>query len=108
MRLRLNYTQRLNIHALMGQQRCNVDEVRAFWRLQDEIRLTKDEEKAINYRVIEAQPGAGPQGATWDLTNHPATEYTFNDEDYARIERVVKEWQPGFLAAGDRQWLEPL
>jgi hypothetical protein len=107
MKLRLDFTQRLNIHALMGQQRCNLDEIRAFWRLQDEIRLTKEEEKAIGYRVIEGQNG-GPQGATWNLTGQQATEYVFNDDDYARIRKVVREWQPGFLAAGDRLWLEPL
>ena len=106
MRLKLDYTQRLNIHALMGQQRCNVDEVRAFWRLQDELKLTKEEEKAINYTVAPSRNGDPPQ-ATWSLTNQAATEFDFPEEDYQRVRRVIKEWQPGFLAS-DRLWLEPL
>jgi len=107
MRLRLDFTQRINIHALMGQQRCNVDDIRAYWRLQDQIQLTKEEEKAINYQVIPAQNGM-PQQATWNLNGHASSEYTFSAEDYDRIRKVVKEWQPGFLATGDRLWLEPL
>ena len=107
MTLKLSYTQRLNIHALMGQQRCSVDEVRIYWRLQDEIKLSKEEERAINYKLV-AVNGGPPQQATWDITEDAPSAYDFSADDYARIRKVIKEWQPGFLTTADRLWLEPL
>lgn len=105
MTLKLDFTQRLNLHALIGAQRCNVDELRAAWRLQDEIDLTDAEKKKINYRLVRAGDQAAP---AWDLVENTPTEYSFSEEDYARLKKLVKEWQPGFLTSADRQWLQPL
>ena len=106
MTLKLDPTQRLNLHALMGAQRCNVDDLRAYWRLQDQIDLSEVEKKTINYRLVGE--GDGPRQPTWDLNGAKAATFNFSDEDYARLKKVVKEWQPGFLTTADRRWLEPL
>ena len=105
MRLKLDYTQRLNLHALIGAQRCSVDELRVAWRLQDEIDLTEAEKKKINYRMITV---GGQQQPNWELVRDEPVEYTFSEEDYARIKKLVMEWQPGFLTTADRLWLQPL
>jgi hypothetical protein len=96
---------RLNLHALIGAQRCNVDELRVCWRLQDEIDLTEAEKKKINYRVVQAGDQKMP---VWDLVGNEPVEYSFSEEDYARLKKLVIEWQPGFLTTADRQWLSPL
>ena len=47
MKLTLDYTQRLNLHALLGAQRADVGSIRAIWKIQDKIALVAEEEKAI-------------------------------------------------------------
>lgn len=106
MKLTLDHTQRLNLHALMGAQRASVDEVRLWWRLQDMIDLSDQERKQINYRMGRIGEVEQPM---WDTNkNLPVREFEFSTEDFNKIEKIVKEWQPGFLASGDRRWLEPL
>jgi hypothetical protein len=104
--LTLDHVQRLNLHALMGAQKASVDEMRALWRMQDRIDLSAEEKEAINYRVVEQNGNLIP---VWDPGKRlPASEYEFNTEEVARIDRIIKNWQPGFVAAADRAWLEPL
>jgi hypothetical protein len=45
MKLTLDHTQRLNLHALLGAQRADVGSIRAIWAMamQDKITLTADE-----------------------------------------------------------------
>lgn len=106
MKLSLDHTQRLNLHALMGAQRANLDDLRMLWKLQDRIDLSAREKAAINYRVQQVN---GMQQVMWDMTKElPPEEYEFNEQEFARISRMLKEWQPGFLIGADRQWLEPL
>jgi hypothetical protein len=106
MKLMLDHTQRLNLHALMGQQRANVDEVRIWWRLQDQIDLTAEEKEQINYRIGKIGEMEQPM---WDVGKSlKPRAFEFSEDESKRIERIVKEWQPGFLIAGDRRWLEPL
>lgn len=106
MKLTLDYTQRLNIHALMGAQRVNVDDLRMFWRLQDRINLSDEERQAIGYRIEQVNGNAQP---TWNLNAQlPAVEYDFPQAEFDRIAKMVKEWQPGYLPSMDRRWLEPL
>jgi hypothetical protein len=107
MKLILDHTQRLNLHALMGAQRASLDELRMLWRLQDRIDLTEKEKAAISYKVVPL--AGGGQQASWDLTKSLAPEpYEFNEQETARIMKVLKEWQPGYLIGADRNWLEPL
>jgi|SRR5215467_4891550 len=107
MKLSLDPTMRLNLHALMGAQRASLDDLRMLWRLQDRIDLTAREKEVINYRVTQVN---GMQQVTWDANNVmlPSEVYEFNDAEFSRISRMLKEWQPGFLIGADRSWLEPL
>jgi len=105
MKLLLDNTQRLNLHALMGAQRGSVDDVRLFWRLQDRIDLSDEEKQAINFRIVEVN---GMQQATWEQRPVPPAEYEFTGDEFARLVKMVKEWQPGFVTTSDRRWLEPL
>jgi len=106
MKLTLDYTQRLNLHALMGAQRASVDELRMFWRLQDEIALTPEEKDAIGYKTIQAN---GQVQVQWDVgKNLPVQDYEFKEEEFQRLGKMVREWQPGFLIGADRVWIEPL
>jgi hypothetical protein len=50
MKLTLDHTQRLNLHALLGAQRADVGSIRAIWAVQDKIALSADEEKAIELK----------------------------------------------------------
>jgi hypothetical protein len=106
MKLTLDYTQRLNLHALMGAQRVNVDELRLYWRLQDMIELTAKEKLLINYRTFQQN---GQQQVQWDMGRDVLPQdYEFAPDEIQRIARMVREWQPGFLPGADRQWIEPL
>lgn len=106
MKLILDYTQRLNLHALLGAQRANCDELRMFWRLQDLLELSVDEKHAIEYHSVMQNGQAAVQwNATKDL---PTREYDLQEAEFQRVAKVVKEWQPGFLIGADRRWIEPL
>jgi hypothetical protein len=106
MKLSLSYTQRLNLHALVGAQRANLDDLRMLWKLQDRIELSAREKTLVNYRVEQANGG---QQVMWDMTaTLPLQEYEFNEQESARLSRVLKEWQPGYQIGADRSWLEPL
>lgn len=106
MKLTLDHTQRLNLHALMGAQRASLDDLRLLWKLQDRLELSEQEKQKINYRV---QPVNGTQQVTWDMEKKlPPKDFEFTESEFARLSRMLKEWQPGFLIAADRQWLEPL
>jgi len=50
MKLTLDHTQRLNLHALLGAQRADVGSVRAIWAVQDKLALDADEETAIELK----------------------------------------------------------
>lgn len=106
MKLLLTYSQRLNLHALMGAQRAPLDDLRLLWRLQDQIALSEEEKAAINWRTHQSN---GMQQVLWDAGKEPQPkEYEFNSEEFARLSKMIHEWQPGFLIGADRQWLEPL
>jgi hypothetical protein len=108
MKLNLDYSQRLNLHALMGAQRASLDDLRMLWKLQDRIALSDQEKAAIRYRV--EQTGGGQQ-VMWDVDvtkSLPLGEYEFNEQESARLLKMLKEWQPGYQIGADRGWLEPL
>ena len=50
MKLMLDHTQRLNLHALLGAQRADVGSIRAIWAIQDRIALDADEEIALGLK----------------------------------------------------------
>ena len=106
MTLSLDYTQRLNLHALIGAQRGSVDELRMWWRLQDRIELSTEEKEAVGFKVIEQN---GQSLVQWDAQKTvPVKEYEFKDDEFQRLGKAVKEWPSGFLTGLDRKWIEPL
>ena len=90
----------------MGAQRASLDDLRMLWRLQDRIGLTDDEKTAINYRTQRVN---GMEQVMWDTDRYlPLVTYELAENEFARISKMLKEWQPGFLISADRLWLEPL
>ena len=57
MKLTLDHTQRLNLHALLGAQRADVGAIRAIWAVQDKLALDYDEENTIELKrdALKAQ-----------------------------------------------------
>jgi hypothetical protein len=106
MKLALDFTQRLNLYALIGQQRGSLNDIRLFWKLQDKIDLTAEEKKEINWRTMQMD-GTGQEQVVWDLVANEPREFNFTSEENDRLEKALNEWQPGFIAA-ERRWLEPL
>src|SRR5262245_9169812 len=103
--LELDHQQRLNLHALMGTQKVSVNEMRAFWKLQDRIDLSDAEREAIGYRVEMMQ---GNEVPVWDRAKSlEPRSYEFTEAEAARIRKVIEEW-PHFITNADRKWLEPV
>lgn len=105
--LMLDPTQRLNVHALIGAQRANVDDMRTYWRIQDRIELSQEEKEIVGY-AIRQHPN-GQQQVTWDTTRYLAPkEVELSPDEVQKLSKVIKEWQQGYQIGGDRVWLEPL
>jgi hypothetical protein len=105
MKLTLDHTQRLNLHALLGAQRADVGSIRAIWSIQDRIALDADEEKAVELR---REMIAGQDRVVWNpALSIPDKEFDFTDREVARIKVAIETWD-AYGAAADRRWLEPL
>jgi len=105
MKLKLDHTQRLNLHALLGGQRADVGSIRAIWAIQDRIALAADEEKAVE---LKREIVSGQERVIWNpALSLPAREFDFTESEIARIKASVESWH-GYAASGDRRWLEPL
>jgi hypothetical protein len=105
MKLTLDHTQRLNLHALLGAQRADVGSIRAVWAVQDKISLEADEEKALG---LKREMAGGQERVAWNPElSIPAKEFEFTDAESARIKLAIEAWN-GYFATADRRWLEPL
>ena len=105
MKLTLDHTQRLNLHALMGAQRADVGSIRAIWNVQDRIALDADEEKAVE---LKREMVAGQERVVWNpVLSIPAKDFEFTDPEVARIRSAVETWD-SYCSAADRRWLEPV
>jgi hypothetical protein len=105
MKLMLDHTQRLNLHALLGAQRADVGSIRAIWAIQDRIALDHDEEKAIE---VNREIVAGQERVVWNpALSVPAREFEFTDSEIARIRASIESWHT-YGADADRRWLEPI
>jgi hypothetical protein len=105
MKLMLDHTQRLSLHALLGAQRADVGSIRAIWAIQDRIALDVDEEKAVE---VKREMVAGQERVMWNpALSLPAKEFEFSDSEAARIKAAIETWD-AYGAAADRRWLEPL
>ena len=105
MKLMLDHTQRLNLHALLGAQRADVGSIRAIWAVQDRIALDADEEKTVE---LKREMVAGHDRVVWNpALSIPAKEFEFADSEVARIKAAIQTWD-SYSADADRRWLEPL
>ncbi len=105
MKLTLDHTQRLNLHALLGAQRADVGSIRAIWAVQDKLALDADEEHAIE---LKRELVNGQERTVWNpALEIPAKEFVFMEAEIARIKVAIETWD-GYGAAVDRRWLEPL
>jgi hypothetical protein len=105
MKLTLDHTQRLNLHALLGAQRADVGSIRAIWAVQDRIALDADEEKTVE---LKRETVAGQERVVWNADlSLPAKEFDFADQEVARIRSALQSWE-SYGARADRPWLQPL
>jgi hypothetical protein len=105
MKLKLDHTQRLNLHALLGAQRADVGSIRAIWALQDRIALDADEEKAVE---LKRELVSGQERVVWNSAlSLPAKEFEFSDPEAAHIRSALQTWE-SYAAGIDRRWLQPI
>jgi len=105
MKLTLDHTQRLNLHALLGAQRADVGSIRAIWAVQDRIALDAKEEKAIE---LKREVVGGQERVAWNpALSLPAKEFDFSDAEVARIKGALQTWN-SYGVASDRHWLQPI
>jgi len=105
MRLTLDHTQRLNLHALLGAQRADVGSIRAIWAIQDRLALTAEEEKAVQLKRVLV---GDQERVVWNPALSIATrEFEFTDPEIARIKAAIQTWD-SFSAGNDRRWLAPV
>lgn len=104
MKLTLDHTQRLNLHALLGAQRADVGSIRAIWAIQDRLALNTDEENSVE---LKRETVAGHEQVVWNpAISIPARTYEFSEIDTTRIRCALESWSA--YSPGDRRWLEPL
>jgi len=105
MKLTLDHTQRLNLHALLGAQRADVGSIRAIWAIQDRIALSPDEEKGVE---VKREVVTGQVRVVWNpALSLPAKEFEFSDPEVARIRAAIQTWD-SYGVNADRRWLQPL
>jgi len=105
MQLILDHQQRLNLGALLGAQKANVSEMRAFWKLIDRFELSEEEKRAIGYKVELVN---GQEAVMWDRTLKLAPKpFEVTEIEGTRLRKAIDEW-PYFMTSADRLWLEPL
>ena len=105
MKLTLDHTQRLNLHALLGAQRADVGSIRAIWAVQDRLALDANEEKAIE---LKREIVNGQERTLWNpALSIPPKDFEFTDTEIVRIKAALETWAV-YSASADRQWLEPL
>ncbi len=105
MKLTLDHTQRLNIHALLGAQRADVGSIRAIWAVQDKIALDPAEEDSLE---LKREMAGGQERVAWKPSlSIPAKEFDFADTEVARIKAAIETWD-GYGVNADRHWLQPL
>lgn len=105
MKLTLDHTQRLNLHALLGAQRVDVGSIRAIWAVQDKIALNANEERALE---LKREMTGGRERVVWNPERSlPTKEFEFSDPEGARIKAAIQTWE-SYSVNTDRLWLEPL
>jgi hypothetical protein len=105
MKLTLDHTQRLNLHALLGAQRADVGSIRAIWAVQDKVALDADEEMSLE---LKRELVNGQERTVWNPSlSIPPHDFEFSDVETARIKSAIQTWD-SYTASADRRWLEPM
>ena len=105
MKLMLDHTQRLNLHALLGAQRSDVGSIRAIWAVQDKIALDATEEKTLE---LKRELAGGQERVVWNADlSVPAKGFEFSDFEAVRIRSALHAWE-SYSAGADRRGLQPL
>ena len=105
MKLTLDHTQRLNLHALLGAQRADVGSIRAIWSIQDRIALDADEEKLVE---VKREIVACQERVVWNpALSLPAKKFEFSEPEVARIRAAIQTWD-SYGVNADRRWLQPI
>ena len=105
MKLTLDHTQRLNLHALLGAQRADVGSIRAIWAVQDRIALDAEEEKALE---LKRELVNGQERAVWNCSLRlPAKDVEFTEAEITRIKASIQAFD-SYAAGADRRWLQTL
>jgi hypothetical protein len=105
MKLNLDHTQRLNLHALLGAQRADVGSIRAIWAVQDKLALDANEETAIE---LKRELVGGQERTVWNPSLLIAEkEFDFSEVELSHIKHAIQAWM-SYTAGADRRWLEPL
>src|ERR1035441_2127287 len=99
MKLTLDHTQRLNLHALLGAQRADVGAIRAIWGVQDKIALDAEEEKTL---AVTREITNGLERFVWNpALSIPAREFELVDAEVARLKAALATWD-SYAAGGGR------
>jgi hypothetical protein len=105
MKLTLDHTQRLNLHALLGAQRADVGSIRAIWALQDKIALDAEEETTLG---VKREITNGTERVVWNPTiSISVREFELTDTEASRLRAAITTWD-SYATGADRRWLEPL
>ena len=105
MKLTLDHTQRLNLHALLGAQRADVGSIRAIWAVQDRLALDAGQEELIE---LKREMVNGTERTVWNpALSIPPQDFEFSDLETARIKAALQTWD-SYTANADRRWLQPL
>ena len=105
MKLTLDHTQRLNLHALLGAQRADVGSIRAIWAVQDRIALDADEEKTLG---VKHEVANGLERVIWNPALAVSVrEFELVDAEVCRLKAALIAWD-SYTTGADRRWLEPL
>lgn len=105
MKLMLDHTQRLNLHALLGAQRADVGTIRAIWAVQDKITLNASEQETIEFKHEIVN---GTERIVWNpALSIPPQMFEFSDTETARVKAAIETWHQ-YTAGMDRRWLQPL
>src|SRR5690242_5687791 len=105
MKLTLDHTQRLNLHALLGAQRADVGSIRAIWALQDKIALDIGEQETLEVR---REVTNGQERIVWNPSlSISARDFELVDAEVCRLKAALATWD-SYATGPDRRWLEPL
>lgn len=105
MTLSLDFRQRLNLVAVLGETDAKGRELHAVWHLQDALELDPAEKEAVEFRE---QSLDGQQYRYWnDAKSMTLRSFDLAEADLACLRKAIEEF-PRFKPSRDRIWLAPV